>query len=91
MEMEKERECLRGGEGVFIHEALAAVSLEARKPYIRRSSWRRLSNSPMALGIRIQPTNSPDGCIVESDVETETRRRWNPTADDLMADDWESC
>lgn len=40
----------------------------------------------------IIPTNSYDTCIlvIVSDKGTEKSCRcWNPTADDLMADDWE--
>ena len=40
----------------------------------------------------IKPTNSYNACIVISyceGKETASCRRWNPTGDDLMADDWE--
>jgi hypothetical protein len=56
--------------------------------YITRKKWIRLSPAPDG-GIRIQPTNSPDGCIVISDVEHGMRHGWQPTAEDLTADDWE--
>ena len=72
---------------MYIHEALQQLTIE--KPYIRRQSWARWSNEFPGRGVCIQPTNSPDGCIVESDVDKGDRRRWNPTADDLIADDWE--
>lgn len=59
-----------------------------RTPYIRRKSWARWGNDA-CIGIKLQPTNSPDGCIIESDVEKNNRRSWKPTAEDLVADDWE--
>lgn len=40
----------------------------------------------------IKPTNSYDTCIVVSyreGKETASCRNWNPTGDDLIADDWE--
>ena len=39
----------------------------------------------------IKPTNSYDSCllIVNRGDKKESCRNWNPTADDLMADDWE--
>lgn len=40
----------------------------------------------------IKPTNSYDACIIVSycdGKEIVSCRNWNPTGDDLMADDWE--
>lgn len=40
----------------------------------------------------IKPTNSYDACVVmilEDKKEVSSCRNWNPTADDLMSDDWE--
>ncbi len=40
----------------------------------------------------IKPTNSYDNCIVITYVdgkETKSCRNWNPTGNDLIADDWE--
>ncbi len=70
-----------------IQEAIkAAQDAFPSMPCITRQSWRRWSKTPG--GVKIQPTDSPDGCIIESDVDKENRRRWNPTAADLLADDW---
>lgn len=41
---------------------------------------------------RIMPTNSYETCIITVIQKGEPKggsRCWNPTADDLMADDWE--
>lgn len=38
----------------------------------------------------IKPTNSYDCCIIFiRNKENQQSRYWNPTADDLIADDWE--
>lgn len=40
----------------------------------------------------IKPTNSYDSCmmiVVSRGMPQRSCRAWNPTADDLMADDWE--
>ena len=70
---------------MYIHEAVKELTV--KKPYITRKSWARWSRE-LHGGIKLQPTNSPDGCIIESDVDKKNRRSWNPTAEDLAADDW---
>ena len=70
---------------MYIHEAILTTSPE--NPCIKRESWIRYSVKSGG-GIKIQPTDSPDGCIIESDVDEKRRRGWQPTAADLMADDW---
>lgn len=56
-------------------------ALEENK-YIRRES----ANHSMT---RIKPTNSYDCCLVVVNGKNRQQGRcWNPTADDLMADDW---
>ncbi|MEH2947070.1 MW1434 family type I TA system toxin [Sporofaciens sp. JLR.KK001] len=40
----------------------------------------------------VNPTNTYDACILvvmEKGVQKKSCRAWNPTADDLLADDWE--
>lgn len=70
---------------MYIHEAIQSVT--PNTPYISRASWVRLSPAPFG-GIKLQPTDSPDGCIVISDVNDGRRRGWQPTTADLIADDW---
>lgn len=36
----------------------------------------------------ILPTNSYNGCIGMIKSSTSELRRWNPSSEDLMADDW---
>lgn len=71
---------------MYIHEAIAATTLN--HGCITRKQWDRMSPI-IGGGIRIQPTNSPDGCIIISDVAHSRRHGWQPTAEDLAADDWE--
>lgn len=68
---------------MFIHEAIASRTAEAS--FITREKWR---NEWEVAEIKIQPTNSPDCCIVVSKVNRSPYRGWQPTADDLMAEDW---
>ena len=57
-------------------------ALEEMKPITRTSYLEE-------LGFKIFPTNSSDCCyIVSGNGERNPTRCWNPTAADLMADDW---
>ena len=38
--------------------------------------------------IALIPSNSPDGILVQSWYEEIPCRRWQPTAEDLVAEDW---
>lgn len=81
---------------MFIHEAINARS--RRAPYISRIAWStaRDSISPFAPAtdsnffpaVWIQPTNSPDCCIIYSEINKVPRRGWQPSAEDLSANDW---
>ena len=44
----------------------------------------RLYNSRITL----IPSKSPDGILIQSWYEEIPCRRWQPTTEDLMADDW---
>lgn len=56
--------------------------------YIRRRS---VNSGILESQVLIKPTNSYDCCVILiiGDNEKRQSRFWNPTADDLMADDWE--
>lgn len=57
-------------------------ALEEKKPITRASYLEE-------LGFKIFPTNSSDCCYIASgNGKRHTTRCWNPTATDLMADDW---
>lgn len=79
-----------------ICEALRART--AAKPGIRRRAWDyqlTVGNEkrPMVMKatFRIIPTNTPDGCLIDSLTDTGLRAGWSPTAADLLADDWETA
>lgn len=71
-----------------ICEATKACTEE--RPYIRRRSWDYIATVFATASVKILPTNSPDGCIVESVTENSPRPGWRPMAGDLLADDWET-
>lgn len=64
-----------------IHEAVEKA-LKEKKPITRTS----LSG----FGFKVFPTDSSDCCyLIPEDEKQQPARRWNPTANDLLADDWE--
>lgn len=54
----------KGGERMNISEAIQART--EQKPFITRKKWRSEFNTWQAADIKIQPTDSPDCCIVMS-------------------------
>lgn len=70
---------------MYIHEAIQARTEE--KPHIRRKKW--VDSFGTVRATRIIPTSSPDGMIVDSRAAKVLCRGWQPTAEDLTADDWE--
>ena len=67
----------------------AAKARTSDQPYLRRRSWAYITSVPTAASVKILPTNSPDCCVVES-VNSKPLPRWQPSEDDLLADDWET-
>lgn len=76
----------KGVEVVFLHEALKSRTRE--KPYITRLGWQYITDQPTAAAVKILATDSPDCCIIMSVAGKNPCRGWQPTAGDLMADDW---
>lgn len=76
---------------MYIHEAIAARTEKRR--CITRESWQNFAGfgpngkTLFRTPIWIRPTTSPDRCIVESNASGQTAG-WQPTMDDLIADDW---
>ena len=71
---------------MYIHEAVEKAMKENGK--IIRSSVRIPESEIYSV---ITPTNSYDTCLIETLHNGKLERaaaNWNPTADDLMADDW---
>lgn len=63
-----------------IYEAVEKA-LKEKKPITRRGLFK--------MGFMILPTNSSECCyVLTEDMKKRPGRHWNPTADDLIADDW---
>ena len=69
---------------------------EAVKESMEKGKWIRQKRHQEDSGIelRILPTDTDDCCIIASfdkktGIETRRSRRWNPSANDLTAGDWE--
>ena len=63
---------------MFIHKAVRkAMAIDG---YIVRREWQNL--------IRLRPTNEVDGIVLISPNNQSPRPRWQPRAEDLIADDW---
>ncbi len=69
-----------------IHEAVRMAIGENKEIY--RTS---VKNEDSDVYATIKPTNTYEACvlIVNRNGEKKSCRNWNPTADDLMANDWE--
>ena len=66
---------------MYIQEA-TKKALEAGG-YITRESWGE------RFAVYIEPTDTPLCCLVHSlKIKEGPRPRWNPQAEDLIADDW---
>lgn len=71
---------------MYIHEAVKKAMKENKR--IIRLSARRPESEIYSV---ITPTNSYNTCLITTLYNGKPRRtagNWNPTADDLMADDW---
>ena len=65
---------------MYIHEAVAEAI--KRKCYIARKAWGE------GYRFRVEPTDTPDCCICHSQAMRNPARGWQPTAEDILADDW---
>lgn len=70
-----------------IIEAIESTTRE--QPFITRQAWMHITNSQSG-GVKLLATNSPDCMIVYSEANgsKNPRRGWEPTAEDLIAEDW---
>lgn len=51
----------------------------------------RKSEKEKGIDVKVKPTTSSwKCCLLISPSQQKIGVRWNPTADDLMADDWET-
>lgn len=72
---------------MLIQEAIKART--ADKPFITRQQWVEDMAPYPHKAVKILPTNSPDCCIATVCSERNPCRGWQPTAEDLVAEDWE--
>lgn len=72
---------------MIIQEAIKART--ADKPFIVRRIWMEEYGCLSDLGVKILPTDTPDYCIIQSKLSKVPSRGWQPSARDLVADDWE--
>lgn len=49
----------------------------------------RQSEKDEGIQVNILPTNTFDCCLLTTDDNEFAGKRWNPNANDLIADDWE--
>lgn len=69
---------------MYIHEAIQART--ADEPFITREKWGDVFGTKR--GVKLLPTSSPDGMILDSYAAKAPRCGWQPTADDLTSNDW---
>lgn len=68
----------------------AILDRTADKPFITRQSWVDQMAGAIALHKvpKILPTDSVDCCVLTAFSERNPCRGWQPTAGDLVAEDW---
>lgn len=71
---------------MYLHQAVEAA-MEGRM-CVRRRAWDYPTSKPV-ISVKILPTNSPDGCVILGAAHQIPRSGWQPTAEDLTAEDWE--
>lgn len=74
--------CKKGTEKMHIHKAIK-LAMEIGRG-ITRERW-----EAKGLEMNIIPTNTTSCMIIDCLHSKSPCRRWNPSADDLIADDWE--
>lgn len=66
----------------------AILARTSVKPFITRQSWVKEIEGWSDNVAKIMPTNSVDCCIITSFSARNPCRGWQPTAGDLVAEDW---
>lgn len=64
---------------MFIHEAV--------KEALKTDGWITRQGVEIFKNLAIKPTNTGFNCVVKARL-TREHPCWNPSAEDLMADDW---
>lgn len=69
----------------------------ADQPFITRRAWTDEYGPWARFGVKILPTSTPCGCMLETrmprldGLEKRPHNMWQPMAADLTAVDWEIC
>lgn len=71
-----------------IHEALVARTKQ--RPFLTRRAWKKILLMDGNSSVYIQPTDTPECCLVYGPSQKGPRRGWQPTETDLLATDWET-
>lgn len=69
-----------------IYEAVQECSV--RHPFMTRSAWLKLVGSKMEDSVKIQPTDTPEGCLFYGLSQKAPIPGWQPRKEDLLATDW---
>lgn len=69
-----------------IFEAIKARTRE--QPFITREAWEKVILSNGESSIYIQPTDTPEGCLLYGPSKRGPRGGWTPAEGDLIAQDW---
>ena len=64
----------------MIHEAVSAA--------LSTGLCIRRNGPPIWRELKVDPTNDDQGCVLYSNSNKVPCPRWQPKAEDLMADDW---
>lgn len=57
-------------------------------PFITRKVWLNVVSDTAEPALRIQPTDTPEGCLFYGLTKKTPAAGWQPRAEDLLADDW---
>ncbi len=74
---------------MYIHEAIKARTPDT--PFIVRRKWIDELRCYAWKGTKVYPTSTPDYCLLMTGYSRTPCRGWEPSAEDLTAEDWEVC
>ena len=69
-----------------IYEAAQACSV--KYPFMTRATWRKVVSTEMEDSVKIQPTDTPEGCLFYGLSQKAPIAGWQPRKEDLLATDW---
>ena len=69
-----------------IYEAVKACSV--KYPFMTRDAWRKVVSTKIEDSVKIQPTETPEGCLFYGLSQKAPIPGWQPRKEDLLATDW---